>query len=248
MKKTKIFMALFLALALLCTACAAPVSPTESKKAENTSSAESKGEESKAAEAEPAAAKSGGTIKIGEYILDTQMANKSPFAVGTFAEMLKIIYEPLLIYNEKKGDLEPALAKEFTWNDAKTELTLTVNTGAKWHDGEPFVADDVLYTMQILKDNPEFDRYALWSKIADVKANGDKVVFTTQKALVALPQYLSQILIVPKHIWEKEDAKNFVNEMPVGTGPFKFKEYVTGTSVTLDGNKEYWRGAPKAEN
>lgn len=249
MRKFKSIFALILTLAILCTGCASqgvsqPESSEQSKQGESTAT-DSKESESETDSSSVTA--TGGTIRVGEYVLDTQMANKSPFANGTFTNMLQVIYEPLLVYNEKKGDLEPGLANSFEWNDAKTELTVELNPDVKWHDGEPFVADDVIYTMQILKDNPEFDRYGLWSKLSSITADGTKVTFKMDKPFVSLPQYLSQILITPKHIWEKEDAKTYVNDMPIGTGPFVYKEYVTGTSITLTANKEYWRGAPKAD-
>lgn len=252
--KMKALPALLLASALLLTGCSAPAASSggaaqpASSKAAATSQAAGTASKAEAAASKAESAATGGTLRIGEYVLDTQMANKSPFATsGVFDGMLDIIYEPLFTYNEKKGALEPALATEFAWNDAKTELTYTLNDKVKWHDGTALTADDVVYTMTILKDNPTFDKYALWSKLSDVKADGNKVIFTTSQPFVALPQYMSKVRIAPKHIWEKEDAANFVNDTPVGTGPFVFDKYTAGTSVELKAFADYWNGAPKVD-
>lgn len=190
----------------------------------------------------------GGVFKFGAQVTDTQLANLSPFATsGTFAEWYKLVYEQLLYFNEVSGALEPALADSYEWNESKTELTLKLNEKAKWQDGEDFTAEDVLYTYEVLKENPVFDKYALWNKCAEIVADGENVVFKTKEPFVSLPEYISQIYIVPKHIWEQEDAASFVNSKPIGTGPFIWDKYTTGTAVTFEANKEYWKGAPKVE-
>ncbi len=261
-RKLSALLALVLALALVLTGCSggstssAGSTPADQSKTSAPESSEAKAPESSAAkepasapeESEPEAQAAGGTLRMGAYVLDTQMSNKSPFATsGTFGDMLDILYEPLLTFNEKKGQLEPALANEYSWNDDFTELTFTINPDVKWHDGAAFSAEDVAYTMQVLKDVPTFDQYALWGKLTEVKADGDKVVFVTSQSFTSLPQYLSKVRIVPKHIWEGEDAENFVNETPVGTGPFAWEKYTVGTSVELAAFKDYWNGAPKVD-
>jgi peptide/nickel transport system substrate-binding protein len=262
MKKRKLsaLLALVLALVLALSGCSggtggsssasSKADAPESSKAEAPVSSKAEEPASSAEESEPEAqgTATGGTLRMGAYVLDTQMSNKSPFATsGTFTDMLDILYEPLFTFNEKKGELEPALATEYSWNDGFTELTFTINPDVKWHDGTAFSAEDVACTMQILKDVPTFDQYALWDKLSDVKADGDKVVFTCSQPFTALPRYLTKVKIVPKHIWENEDAENFINETPVGTGPFAWDKYTVGTSVELTAFKDYWNGAPKVD-
>ena len=111
-------------------------------------------------------------LKFGAQVTDTQLANLSPFATsGTFLEWYKLVYEQLLYFNEVTGELEPALADSYEWNEEKTELTFKLNEKAKWQDGEDFTAEDVIYTYQVLKDNPVFDKYALWNKLTKVAAS-----------------------------------------------------------------------------
>lgn len=256
MKKSMKLLSLLMVTALVCSACGKPPA-VSSDGTPVTQNKEESGKESGTVQEgnEPAEEEtqdketSGGTIRVGEYVVDTQMANKNPFATsGTFTNLLKIIYEPLLVFNEIRGTLEPSLATEYTWNADKTELTFTMNEAAKWQDGQPVTAEDAVYTLQIIKDNPAYDKFGLWSTLTDVKADGNKLIFILAKPLVSLPEYLSQILIVPKHVWEQVDAANYTNENPVGSGPFIFKDYVTGTSISLDAFKDYWRGAPGTDN
>lgn len=250
MKKGMKLAALLLIVSLISSACGKPPAVSSdgtpaAEKAENTGSGQEKTETAQENNQEGEA--TGGTIRVGEYVVDTQMANKNPFATGTFTGMMKIIYEPLLVFNEIRGAIEPALAKEYVWNDDKTVLTFTMNESVKWQDGQPVTAEDAVYTMQILKDNPAYDKYGLWKILTEVKAEGNQLIFSLSKPFISLPEYLSQILIVPKHIWAEVDAASYTNENPIGTGPFIFKEYVTGTSITLDAFKDYWRGTPKAD-
>ena len=187
----------------------------------------------------------GGVLKFGAQVTDTQLSNLSPFATsGTYTEWYKLVYEQLLYFNEVTGELEPALADSYEWNEDKTELTLQLNEKATWQDGEDFTADDVLYTYNVLKDNPVFDKYALWDKLEEVTADGETVVFKSKDSFVSLPEYISQIYIVPEHIWKNEDAATFVNSEPIGTGPFIWDSY---TTVTFNAYENYWKGAPKLD-
>ncbi len=210
------------------------------------SKTEQTGEKTEAAETSEETG--GGVLKFGAQVTDTQLANLSPFATsGTYIEWYKLVYEQLLYFNEVTGELEPALADSYEWNEDKTQLTMKLNEKAAWQDGEDFTADDVLYTYNVLKENPVFDKYALWEKLESVTADGETIVFQSKNPFVALPEYISQIYIVPEHIWEKEDAATFTNSEPIGTGPFIWDTYTTGTSVSFHAYEDYWKGAPKLE-
>ncbi len=264
MKKNRLLLvALLLVLVFVATSCGggkvqSPPAPaetqTESTQPEQKEEAKPEVKEDApqepTQEAEPAeTSKAGGTLKVGEFILDTQMANKNPFAPsGTWTGLNLYVYEPLLYFNPIDGKLLPALADEYTWNDDYSKLTIKVNTKAKWHDGEPFTAEDVANVFQMLKEYPVMDRYGLWSKLSAVSADGDSVVFDLQSGFLSLPFYLSEIQMVPKHIWEKQAPDAFLNETPIGTGPFVYKSYNTGTDIQFEANKDYWRGAPNVDN
>jgi peptide/nickel transport system substrate-binding protein len=191
----------------------------------------------------------GGTLIMGEYILDTQLAAKNPFFPANTANgFLAFMYETLMYFNPIAGKLEPALATGYEWSQDYLSLTFTIRDGVTWHDGEPFSAADVAYTYNILKTDPSLDRFSLWKRFTSVEAQGNKVVFKLNQRFPSLPYYTNDIYIVPKHIWEPlPSVTRALNEKPIGTGPFIWAAYNTGTDVQFSANKNYWHGAPKLD-
>lgn len=243
MKKILSIVSLFLAALLLFTACSSGTQSTPSASAASTTAAAGT-----TSSAPQSTGGSGGTLKIGEYILDTQMANKNPFMKsGVWTGLFTFVYEPLLYFDPVNGKLMPALADSYTWSSDFKTLTLKLNTKVKWQDGQPFTADDVVFTYNCLIKYPVLDTYGIGKNIDTVTANGDSVVFNLKNPFTAMANYISTVYIVPKHLWDGKDPSTNINETPVGTGPFKFIKYNTGTDVQFDANKDYWRGAPKVD-
>jgi peptide/nickel transport system substrate-binding protein len=189
----------------------------------------------------------GGTLVMGEFILDTQLAAKNPFfPANTKGELLSLMYETLMYFNPISGKLEPALAAGYEWAADNMSLTFTIRRGAVWHDGKPVTAEDVAYTYNALKSDPVLDRFLLWQKLTAVEAGGDKVTFRLSQKFPSLPFYTNDVYIVPRHIWETfPSVKDALNEKPVGSGPFKWGTYNIGTDIQFAAHTEYWRGAPK---
>jgi peptide/nickel transport system substrate-binding protein len=192
----------------------------------------------------------GGTLVIGETVLDTQMATKNPFfPSNTKQALLPFMYERLMYFNPISGELEPEIATSYEWSDNFMTLIFTLRQGDVWHDGQPVTPDDVVFTYNALKKEPVLDRFSLWSKLSSVSAEGDKVIFKLSQSFTSLPFYSNDIFIVPKHIWEKlPSIAEALNQTPVGSGPFVWSAYNTGTDVQFKANKNYWRGAPKVDN
>ncbi|MDR0450890.1 MAG: peptide ABC transporter substrate-binding protein [Treponema sp.] len=202
------------------------------------------------ASAGPGTPMAGGTLLIGEYILDTQLAARNPFfPANTHMGTMNFIYERLMFFNPILGELEPEIATGYEWSDNYMTLTFTIRDNNTWHDGRPVSAEDVAFTYNVLKQYPVTDRFSLWNKISSVTAQGNKVVFTLSQSFTSLPFYTNDIVIVPKHIWEPvPNIAEFLNPNPVGSGPFTWGTYNTGTDIQLKANKNYWRGAPKVDN
>ncbi len=134
--------------------------------------------------------------------------------------------------------------------DSKT-YTFTLKQGVKWHDGQPFTADDVKFSYDSYMNPDTGSQRAgtLNQDIASVTVTDPQTVVFTLKGVVA-PFLVNDAnySLVAKHIFGSVAPKDFrTNEYsttkPVGTGPFKFKEYQQGDHVTLVGNPEYHRGA-----
>ena len=163
-------------------------------------------------------------------------------------EIIQLVYDKLLGY-----DLElktrPELAKDYSYSADGLTLTFNLRENVKWQDGKPLTTDDVVYTYSLIKDN-ELGAYAQWlTHMTSVEA----VDPLTVKLTFDLPQAFNPglaIPILPKHIWGSmtvDDIQKFANETPVGSGPYRFVEWKSGASLTLERNAGFWGDAPKAE-
>jgi peptide/nickel transport system substrate-binding protein len=149
-------------------------------------------------------------------------------------EASRITYEPLASFN-KEGDLVPFLAAEIpslenggVAADGKS-VTWKLRQDVKWSDGEPFTADDVLFTYEFIS-NPEVKAAtaATYSAVESVEAIDTytvKVNFKDVNPSWALPFVGMQGMIIPRHIFEPYNGANAqeapANTLPVGTGPYR---------------------------
>jgi peptide/nickel transport system substrate-binding protein len=177
------------------------------------------------------------TGQAGDY-----QANFNPFSPSRIGG-LGTIFEPLFFVNKAKTTQpQPLLGTESKWNAAGTELTVTTRGGVKWTDGQPFTAKDVVFTFEMLKKNPAINN---WGFDGDVKATDDTHVVFTWKApaYVIAPDAISQVPIIPEHLWKDVNPITDVVAKPVGTGAYKLGEFKP-QAFTLVANPNYWGGAP----
>ena len=152
--------------------------------------------------------------------------------------------------------LEPTGNLAVAWEAAPdaTEWTFFLRDGVRWHDGKPFTAQDVKLTYDLFM-NPESgsnQTSSLTSKIASVDVIDDFTVdFKLKLGVVDAPIDLGAAWIFANHIW-KDTPPASIQQDPgstgadpsrvVGTGPFKFKEWITGDHVTMVRNDDFWDG------
>jgi peptide/nickel transport system substrate-binding protein len=164
--------------------------------------------------------------------------NYNPFSPNTLVG--GYIYEPLMALNTFACEYEPWLATAFEWKDAQN-LQFTIREGVKWSDGQPFTPDDVVFTMDMLKEHTALDARGMWQVLETVTAEGNNVLFKFKEPAVSYFERTATHIVVPKHIWEKEaDPVTFVNENPVATGPF-LPEAFNQRQLTLKRNESYWQ-------
>ncbi|KIL40520.1 hypothetical protein SD70_13245 [Gordoniibacillus kamchatkensis] len=166
---------------------------------------------------------------------------------ATYPDFFDYVFNHLFYFNAVKGEIQPDLALESSWLDNDLTFKVKLNTKAKWHDGQPFTADDVVYTFNVLRDNKALDLTNLWGekRLKEVVAEGkDTVIFKLGAKFPSLPYYLSapNTYIMPKHIFEKENAAAFQNKNPVGTGLYKFKS-INESAIILEKNPDFFAGA-----
>lgn len=162
------------------------------------------------------------------------------------------MWEPLFILNYGTGEIEGWLATGFTSNDDSTEFTITLRDGVEWSDGEAFNADDVVFTVGMALENEEIssrEAATIRAQVANVEKVDDLTVKFTLSA--ANPRFIVEnfgvrifgsFLIMPEHIWNREDPATFTFYPPIGTGPYT---YTSGASNRMiwDRNDDWWGAA-----
>ena len=143
-----------------------------------------------------------------------------------------------LLSHEPDLTPKPLLAESWTVSSDGLTWTFKLRKGVQWHDGKPFTADDVVFTVEEvwLKHSP--DTMSRWKPLGLTvsKVDDHTILFNFKKAYAFTTNYLSSHFgpIVPKHLFEGKDVPtNPFNLKPIGTGPFKFAEYVKGSHITL---------------
>lgn len=154
-------------------------------------------------------------------------------------QVASLVYDTLLSMGPD-GKLGPNLATE--WNRVSdTEVTFTIRDDAKFHDGTPVTADDVVASLSRLMDpDSTLAKTALLSS-GTVTADGNVVTVTTDKPFGPLENSLANISILAKADIDNPD--NF-SKTANGSGPYKFVSY-EGDDITLEANEDYWGGAPE---
>jgi peptide/nickel transport system substrate-binding protein len=156
-----------------------------------------------------------------------------------------LIYNGLVRY-DKDLNLEGELAE--SWDVSRDGLTIIfhLRKGVKWHDGHPFTSHDVLYTYRITIDPKTPTAYGDAFKQVKRAEAPDKFTFRVTYARPFAPALESWgAAILPAHLLEGKDiTKSGLARHPVGTGPYRFKEWVAGQKLVLESNRDYYEGRP----
>jgi peptide/nickel transport system substrate-binding protein len=201
------------------------------------------------AQIDRAGVKKGGTMIEGGA---SDVRTFNPVLVGdtTSGLITGLVFNGLVDVDPDSLQPVPNLATKWDVSaDGKT-YTFTLKQGVKWHDGSSFSADDVKFSYDAYMNSDTGTQRAgtLVPRIASVDVKDPQTVVFTLKDIVApfLVQNCSYG-IVPKSIMGNVAPKDwrthpFSTTKPIGTGPFTFKEYKQGASVTLSGNPSYHMG------
>ncbi len=191
-----------------------------------------------------AAQEKGGSLKVALFPEPpTVVAGLS--GLGSASIVSSKIYEALVTYD---FDLNPQPWLATSWQRSEDGLvwTFDLNQDAKWHDGTPFTAADVVTSYQVY--SVENDRLKLISgKIASVEAVGDhQVRFTLNEAIPSFIYMLNygNLPIIPAHLYSAGNFRdNPANATPIGTGAFKLADWEKGSYIHLVRFDEYRGGA-----
>lgn len=178
----------------------------------------------------------------------------------------ELMFDRLMVINND-GTFEPRLAERWECNDAKDKITYHLNPNAKWHDGQPVTAADVVFSAQVASSEEynylrriRMQYFAgtdetgkeLSKDSIEVKAINDNTVeFTLKKPMDPAIIYAlvnRDFFIIPSHLLSNISDPDLVNDPfwqnPIGSGPCIFESTISGESVQFKANKDYYLGAP----
>jgi peptide/nickel transport system substrate-binding protein len=155
------------------------------------------------------------------------------------------VYNGLVKY-DKNLNIIGDLAESFDISTDGLIITFHLRRGVKWHDGAPFTARDVLYTFRVTVDPKTPTAYAEdFKQVKTISAADDYTVRVTYGEPFAPALASWGMNILPAHLLEGQDiTKSPLARKPVGTGPYRFKEWISGQKIVLDANSEYFEGRP----
>lgn len=141
-------------------------------------------------------------------------------------DLVSLIFSGLMKYNPE-GKLVPDIAKSYEVSSDGLNYTIYLKEGAKWHDGTPLTADDVIFTIQVAQNSDYGSPQRINWQGVDVEKVNDYALILKLKNKYA--QFLSNLTlrILPKHVWQNIKPINFAlsefNLKPIGSGAYKFK-------------------------
>ena len=160
--------------------------------------------------------------------------------------VLLMQFDTLMAF-DLNSEPQPWLAKKVEASTDNKVWTLTLETGVKWHDGKPFTAEDVKFTIEYFQKNIHGRFSTPLRDVASVEVQGaDKVVITTKTPKPGFrTQAFADVPMMPKHVWEtySGDPKKATDlKFNTGTGPYKLVEYKADQLYRFLANDEYFMG------
>ena len=203
-------------------------------------------------QAEPVGDEKSFIVNTGDVI---QAINPLYISGDADSRVTEIIWDRLMRIGPD-GLAQPWAAESVEWED-DTNVLVTIREGMTWHDGEPVTVEDVVFSFQapMADEAPMYKPFV--GKIENIEAVDDRSVrFTLSEPWVAFETAsLAKLNLIPKHIWEpvldelagtEDNAEDYQEEVPIGSGPYKFVAWKPSEEIILEANPDHW-ATPKAE-
>ncbi len=189
----------------------------------------------------------GGTVRIGNQgSFDTF---NPILPQGQPASGLGLVYETLMTPSlDESSTHYGLLAEAMMVAEDYGSVTFRMNPDARWHDGEPVTAEDVVWSFnKTIELDPDYAGYYADVESVAVTAPGE-VTFTFNTTDNAeLPHILGQVLVLPQHWWEgtdsegkQRDISRSTLEPPMGSGPYRVAEFDPGRTMVYERVEDYW--------
>ncbi len=199
--------------------------------------------------ANPTAPK-GGMLKLGatgtfDSLNPFIVRGQPPFglSIGT----MPLVYEKLMTYGwDEPFTLYGELAESVEMADDRSSIIFHLNKSARFSDGKPVTADDVLFSFETLRDKGRPNHRTYYKKVAAAeKLSPTSVKFTFKRDEMGtlnreLPLILGLLTVMPKHDWQNRDFNETTLRTPIGSGPYKIASVDVGRSITFERDARYW--------
>lgn len=173
----------------------------------------------------------------------------TPYTFELAYPLVTLIYDTLM-WRDEEGIPRPWLARSMSVSPDGRQVTLKLQEGVRWHDGEPLTASDVAFTFGFMRDHyhPRFTPQL--AAIASVSAaNTSTVVIELEhRALGFADLPLADLPILPRHLWEGLGGEDLAPDgLPVGSGPYRLTGLDEGDGYRLEANARYFKGSPQVD-
>lgn len=161
---------------------------------------------------------------------------------GNAAAGLAFTYDTLMTGSSDEPFTEYGLlAETIDMPEDRSWVAFDLRPQARWHDGKPVTAEDVVFSFRTLTDShPFYKNY--YAQVAEVKAEGERRVRFTFKPgdNRELPMIVGQLPVLPKHYWEGRTFAQTTLEPPLGSGPYRIASVDPGRTITYERVADYW--------
>ena len=153
------------------------------------------------------------------------------------------VWEALLVRNRNEAfSLYGLLAESVDMPDDRAWIEFTLRPEAKFSDGQPVTVEDVIFSLELLRDKGRPNYRSYYSKVANVEQTGERSLRVTfnDKADREVPLLIGLMPILPKHATDAENFDKSSLAIPIGSGPYTVADVSAGRYVTLKRNPDYW--------
>ncbi len=169
-------------------------------------------------------------------------------AMDEHGEINLLLFNGLTPHNGE-NEVVPGLAKRWEYDEDSCTYTFYLEEGVQWHDGQPFTASDVKFTIEAVMDPDNGSENAPnYEDVEEITVVDEYTVsFKLAAPNVAFLDYMA-LAVLPQHLLAGEDMQESAFfRSPVGTGPYKLESWEEGQAIVLTRNEAYFQGVPGIE-
>ncbi len=183
----------------------------------------------------------GGNVALG---LQGTFDSFNPYIVkGTPSAVSALLYESLMARSQDEAGTDYGLiAESIELPESRTWAVFNLRPEARWHDGKPITAEDVVFSFNILREKGNNLYRTYYADVVRAEVVSErKVRFVFKNGdNPELASIISELPVLPKHYWQNRDFTKPSLDIPLGSGPYKITSFDPGRSVTVERVKDYW--------